>query len=58
MNFYFVDKSGNNRRKLTDDELHQHLSECQIEEAIEAKKEEPYEEVSYMTVGGFIVCDY
>lgn len=43
---------------MTMDEVHQHLSEGQIREAIEAKQADPNEEVSYMTVGGYIICDF
>jgi hypothetical protein len=34
------------------------MSEYNIQEAIAAKQADPQEEVSYMTVGGFIVCDF
>lgn len=56
MKFYFYDKSGKGR-EMDMDEVRQHLSEGQIEEAIEAKREDPNEEVSYMTVGGMIVVE-
>ena len=56
MKFYFQDKQGN-RRELSPEELLEHMSEYQIREAIEAKCVDPLEEVSYMTVGGFIVLD-
>ena len=58
MRFYYTNTKGQNARELTMDEVHQHLSECQIEEAIEAKQEDPHEEVSYMTVGGYIICEF
>lgn len=53
MKFYF-DKNDGTTKKLTDKEVRERLSKNQIEEAIEAKKADPLEEVSYMTVGGFI----
>lgn len=56
MKFYFQDKQGN-RRELSPEELREHMSEYQIGEALEAKRADPLEEVSYMTVGGFIVVD-
>lgn len=56
MKFYFQDNDGN-RRELTADELREHMSEYNIREAIEAKQADPHEEVSYMTVGGFIICE-
>lgn len=56
MRFYFQDKQGN-RRELIDEELREHMSAYQIQEALEAKRNDPNEEVSYMTVGGFIVLD-
>lgn len=56
MKFYFQDEHGN-RRELSPEELLEHMSEYQIREAIEAKCADLLEEVSYMTVGGFIVLD-
>lgn len=56
MKFYFQDNAGN-RRELTDDELREHMSDYNIYEAIKAKQEDPNEEVSYMAVGGFIICE-
>ena len=53
MKFYFDGYDGT-RKELTMDELREHMSEYNIKEAIEAKKADPLEEVSYMTVGGFI----
>lgn len=58
MKFYFYDRHGENRRELTMDEVHSHLSESQIEEGIEAKKMDPLEQVSFMTVGGFIEIEF
>lgn len=58
MKFYFADRIGGTPREMTMDEVHQHLSEGQIREAIEVKQADPNEEVSYMTVGGYIICDF
>lgn len=55
--FYFTDRNGGNRKKLTMNEVKQRLSAKQIEEAVTAKQKDTNEEVSYMTVGGFIVCE-
>ena len=57
MKFYFEDKNGN-RRELTLDEVREHMSEYQIGEALDAKRADPLEEVSYFTIGGFIVVDF
>lgn len=57
MKFYFQDEQGN-RRELSPEELREHMSEYQIREASEAKLLDPLEEVSYMTVGGFIIIDF
>lgn len=56
MKFYYQDKLGN-RRELSQEELREHMSEYQIGEALEAKRNDPNEEVSYMTVGGFIIVE-
>lgn len=56
MKFYFQDEQGD-RRELSSEELREHMSEYQIAEALQAKQADPLEEVSYMTVGGFIVLD-
>lgn len=56
MKFYYQDKQGN-RRELSPEELREHMSAYQIAEALQAKQADPLEEVSYMTVGGFIVLD-
>lgn len=55
--FYFVSRDGKERRELTDEELREHLTEYQIAEAIGAKRDDPDEYVSYMTVGGYIVVE-
>lgn len=56
MQFYFNGEDGISK-KLTMAEVSEHLSKCQITEAIEAKRADPQEEVSYMTVGGIIRVD-
>ena len=59
MKFYFYDRIRNGEaREMKMDEVRQHLSQCQINEGIEVKKADPLEEVSYMTVGGYIVVDF
>lgn len=55
--FYFTDRNGGNRKKLTMNEVKQRLSAIQIKEAVTAKQNDPNEEVSYMTGGGFVVCE-
>ena len=44
MKFYFADRIGGTPREMTMDEVHQHLSEGQIREAIEAKQADPNED--------------
>lgn len=58
MKFYFYPVHDGERRELTEDEVREHLSATQIEEAIEAKRADPLEEVSYMTEGGFVHCEF
>lgn len=54
MKYYFQNRNGF-RKQITMDEVKEHLSAAQIMDAIDAKREDPNEEVSYMTVGGFII---
>ena len=56
MRFIFYTKDGKTR-ELTPEEVLEHMTPYQVSEAIEAKKEDPGEEVSYMTVGGFIILE-
>lgn len=59
MKFYFYDRIRNGKaQEMSTEEVHQHLTQNQIDDAIEAKKADPLEEVSYMTVGGYIVVDF
>lgn len=59
MKFYFYDRIRNGKaREMKMEEVQQHLSQSQIDEGIDAKKTDPLEEVSYMTVGGYIVIDF
>lgn len=59
MKFYFYDRIRNGKpREMKMDEVRQHLSLNQIEDAIAAKEADPLEEVSYMTRGGYIVIDF
>ena len=54
MKYYFTDRQGRNTRKLTRKELRERLTERQIAEGEQAKREDPLEEVSCMTDGGII----
>ena len=56
MKFYYRDKNGHHR-ELSPEKLREHMSEYQIQEAIAAKKADPLEEVAYMTIGGFVICE-
>lgn len=59
MKFYFYDRIRNGSpREMKKNEVQEHLSPAQIEAAIAVKKEDPNEEVSYMTRGGYIVIDF
>lgn len=57
MKFILYEKNGSGR-ELTMEEVHKHLSEAQIEEAIQAKIADPGEDVAYMTIGGMICLDF
>ena len=57
MKFYLYDKN-DNAKELSMEEVRKHLSELQIKEAIEAKIEDPDEDVAYMTIGGMICLDF
>lgn len=57
MKFYFVTKDGN-RRRMKMSEVREHMGEYQIQEAKAAKRADPNEEVSYMTIGGYITVDF
>ena len=57
MKFYYCRKNEPNQ-ELTMEEVRKHLSEAQIQEAIEAKHEDPNEEVSYMAKGGIILVTF
>lgn len=56
MKYYFIDRQGNSR-KLTAKEVRERLTPDQQLEAIEAKRQDPLEEVSFMTSGGMVVCE-
>jgi len=56
MKFYFVDRAGK-RTRLTSEQVRIRLTEQQIKEAIEAKRADPLEEVSFMAPGGMIVAE-
>ena len=57
LKFYFHDRNGYHY-EMPIEKVHEHLSEAQIEEAIDAKAADPYEYVSYMTFGGIITVDF
>ena len=48
MKYYFIDRQGNSR-KLTAKEVRERLTPDQ--------RQDPLEEVSFMTAGGWIVCE-
>ena len=54
MKYFFTDYKGGSRRRLSQQELRQRLTDRQIAEGQQAKREDPFEEVSYMTDGGMI----
>lgn len=56
MKFYLQRRNGT-RKILTMDEVEEHLSKFQIEDAIAAKQADPNEEVSYMTIDGFVTVE-
>ena len=56
MKFYFVDRAGK-RKRLTSEQVRIRLTEQQIKEAIEAKRADPLEEVSFMAPGGMITME-
>lgn len=56
MKFVFYGKDGNSH-VMTDEEVLEHLSVCQVQDAIEDKQADPYEEISYMTTGGMIAVE-
>ena len=51
---FYLDKADGTSKRLTKAEVREHMSEYQITEATEAKRADPQELVSYMTVGGYI----
>ena len=57
MKFYYCRRNEPNQ-ELTMEEVRKHLSEAQIQEAIEAKQDDPNEEVSYMAKGGIILVTF
>lgn len=57
MRFIYQAQDGK-EKEMTQEEVREHMSEYQIKEAIAAKRSDPFEEVSYITVGGFIRVDF
>ena len=54
---YVVYNAKTGMRELSPAEVRELLTPDQQLEAIEAKRQDPLEEVSYMTSGGVIVCE-
>jgi hypothetical protein len=54
---YIVYNAKTGRRELSPAEVRDLLTPDQQLEAIEAKRQDPLEEVSFMTSGGVIVCE-
>ena len=57
MKFYFATKDGK-RRRMKMSEVREQMGEYQIQEAKDAKRADPNEEVSYMTIGGYIIVEF
>lgn len=55
---FYLDKTDGTTQKLTNEEVRKYLSKYQIELAIEAKRADPLEQVSYIVVGGFIRVEF
>ncbi len=55
---FYLDKTDGTTQKLTNKEVRKYLSKYQIESAIEAKRTDPLEQVSYIVVGGFIRVEF
>ncbi len=53
MKFVFYGRDGE-VRDLAMEEVHQRLTDAQIDDAVKSKVADPLEEVSYMTRGGMI----
>lgn len=53
----FVVYENGTKREVSLEEAHNYLSEMQIWDAIQAKQDDPLEEVSYMIPGGVIVIE-
>lgn len=51
---FYLDRQDGTSKMLTEEEVREHMSEYQIAEATNAKLADPQEEVSHMTVCGFI----
>ena len=57
-NWYFFKKNEyDKKRKLSAKEVSKYLSCKQIDEAYESKRIDPWENVTYMVVGGFITLE-
>ena len=58
MHWYLVNAKTGKARKLRNGEVETWLKQSQIEEGMEAKRNDPLEEVSYYVDGHYVVYDY
>lgn len=58
MKFILTDTKGKAARTLTEAEAKKHLTATQIQDGIEAKMEDPMEDVCYMVKGGYIHIEF
>lgn len=54
---YVVYNAKTGMRELSKEEVRELLTPDQQLEAIEAKRQDPMEEVSFMTSGGMVICE-
>lgn len=57
MKFYLYHRNERKCDALTNEEARKYLTESQIREAIDAKREDPFEEVAFMVSNGIIVYE-
>lgn len=57
MKFYLYHRNERKCDKLTNEEARKYLTDRQIQEAVDAKHEDPFEEVSFMVPDGIIVYE-
>ena len=58
MKFILTDTKGKAARNITEAEAKKHLTTTQIQDGIEAKMEDPMEDVCYMVKGGYIHIEF